>query len=1163
MQSWYFDGQEFWNKSYKVAQQSGPPRRKMDVDTTKEAIKTRFDALFNVTESDGQHIMKPNICGVCDEFIKQCDICILNFKAIKECYLLLGKKYGTSYHEGCSDYWFRDGDKYDSTIPWERIFLLPDTQVRQIGNRHADFGILVCKTCKDSLKKRTMPKMAICNGFYFGNPPECLLCLTEIERAFLTPVKTYGFCFSYTGGFQKELKGSLSYYKVKMSSIARTAAHFVTLGMTDNIVVLLYGKMTLEQKRKALGKNKLRTGHLLRAISWLCLNNSEWKKQNVDVGLIARSLQNPMLIDNSTEIEGAENSNIEKSESIQIFFPDSAIDVCTGGQDTIEDFKLLLKEAKGHGYDFELQADLLRESVSDYKDNNLVNACLIQFPYGIGGLNEERMLSEGKIGLMDIDSYTSHVSRLSRPHFNEELFVLILYNMRMKWKMVKGASWRVRQVSTASLLATELNNEDIDLAVQNRRAGILSNGTGEQFLKAIDAIGRGVAHTNEAAKRARRTAECIQHNFGMPTHFLTVTPDDDNSILLQVYSQTDIDINCKAIDEMDAAEIESMSRKRKELRIKMPGIAAMVFENILDIIIECVIGWDMKTKTGNKGLFGTPLAFTCTVEEQGRKTLHTHIQIWIHETYKARSGLLSASRETMRKSYHDLCLQADRTMSTKFFFNGGVSQRHAIFPHECTMPQYDAILHLRTRKLPVPVTDQTLRELRYKNGSTLTGMMFATCPHCPKSWNYDELVKDYILYNVKDAGYVACEGEGDLMLRMKAKTIEYQKLKSQHTIPAYVIEAGYNQHKHTNSCFKTSMGAAKTRAEKKQAMKRALCCECRYRLPVRKKRRTAIVNACEDTVKWYDWKGTYSERNIKELNLKRGVFDLFQNQSCPAIGESKLTCNTNINLIFHGSTGQYAFKYCTKSTQQDDRDEFDRVMEQKDKILSKLPHPNGDRAEATRRLLLASFAHQKSNVIGAPLSSFLTRNPERFIFSHPTVWIPMKDLKSLINKKSVSNSEIIYHGKVPFFNCVAMHYLTRPEELQNLLAFNFYSEYEVIRVSRKNADTLYTFKNTASFTHPSYKQRTNSFLQGVRKRHQKHLPKVLQFDFPDTASFGCDILDTDQISEKMELYAEMVLILFAPFRKKKDLLSHESYVLKLRESIQLITEDAKTFLNNI
>jgi len=41
----------------------------------------------------------------------------------------------------------------------------------------------------------------------------------------LTPVKTHGFCFSYTGGVQKKLKGSLSYYKVDMGSIARAMSH--------------------------------------------------------------------------------------------------------------------------------------------------------------------------------------------------------------------------------------------------------------------------------------------------------------------------------------------------------------------------------------------------------------------------------------------------------------------------------------------------------------------------------------------------------------------------------------------------------------------------------------------------------------------------------------------------------------------------------------------------------------------------------------------------------------------------------------------------------------------------------------------------------------------------------------------------------------------------
>jgi hypothetical protein len=109
----------------------------------------------------------------------------------------------------------------------------------------------------------------------------------------------------------------------------------------------------------------------------------------------------------------------------------------------------------------------------------------------------------------------------------------------------------------------------------------------------------------------------MQHNFGMPTHFLTVTPDDDNSILLQVYSHIDIDINTSATDEKDSAEIEKNARKRTELRIKYPGIAATIFEDILHVVIETVIGWDLKTGKPKIGLYGTPLALSSTIEEQG------------------------------------------------------------------------------------------------------------------------------------------------------------------------------------------------------------------------------------------------------------------------------------------------------------------------------------------------------------------------------------------------------------------------------------------------------------------------------------------------------------------------------------------------------------------
>ena len=70
----------------------------------------------------------------------------------------------------------------------------------------------------------------------------------------ITPVKTFGYCFSYTGGIQKQLRGSLSYYKVKIESIAQSALHFEALGLTNTVVILLHGKLTKEQHNKTKQK---------------------------------------------------------------------------------------------------------------------------------------------------------------------------------------------------------------------------------------------------------------------------------------------------------------------------------------------------------------------------------------------------------------------------------------------------------------------------------------------------------------------------------------------------------------------------------------------------------------------------------------------------------------------------------------------------------------------------------------------------------------------------------------------------------------------------------------------------------------------------------------------------------------------------------------------
>jgi hypothetical protein len=251
-----------------------------------------------------------------------------------------------------------------------------------------------------------------------------------------------------------------------------------------------------------------------------------------------------------------------------------------------------------------------------------------------------------------------------------------------------------------------------------------------------------------------------------------------------------------------------------------------------------------------------------------------------------------------------------------------------------------------------------------------------------------------------------------------------------------------------------------------------------------------------------------------------------------------------------------------KNTQKDDREAFDTVIDQKDRILSRLNMTNSNRAEATRKLLVGAFAHQRANICGAPMSSYLTRNSERFIFSHETYWIPLRDLKSLLEGRVVSSS-ITFHERIPFFQCVALHFLTRPVLLEHCCSFDFFSKYEVTRLTKKNEEELMEFCNTSEFQHPSYRSNCNGFLQGVRQRKIPVLAKVFQYDFCDTAEFGSDILTCESISPKMEIYSELVLLMFHPFRTKEDLILNGSFTQKLRSVIASFKPEHLQFLQNV
>jgi hypothetical protein len=77
---------------------------------------------------------------------------------------------------------------------------------------------------------------------------------------------------------------------------------------------------------------------------------------------------------------------------------------------------------------------------------------------------------------------------------------------------------------------------------------------------------------------------------------------------------------------------------RKDTRVQHPGACSLEFQSMMQIIIEAVIGWDRDSCTGTRGIFGVPIAFAGADEEQGRHTLHRHLQLRVHLMHLGSGG---------------------------------------------------------------------------------------------------------------------------------------------------------------------------------------------------------------------------------------------------------------------------------------------------------------------------------------------------------------------------------------------------------------------------------------------------------------------------------------------------------------------------------------------
>ena len=537
----------------------------------------------------------------------------------------------------------------------------------------------------------------------------------------------------------------------------------------------------------------------------------------------------------------SENSAIESRFEYTVVFPGTEeINTTNGGHMSQEAFRREVIDSLDTSTSVTLVSQPTQNRIRDYEGNALIRAFPLQFPYGYGSaphkaqtLLTDTNRNEEKIRL----EYLFHLQWLSIRHMHRGDFILVLHNMYEKQKAVSIAYLRCLHREgdgtiaehfasmTVAQLQNAMNRAQSYLPCQDRIAG--------QLLRSIDAVCKNMAHTNDAAKSAHLKLFANTVRFGQGSIFLTVTPDDSNCFRIKIYVLSKCKHPPTCLD--DLADINADFEMTQKLRQEYPGLCAFDFQQISELFFAHILGWDEETQQSKPGggAFGILDAWSDSVEEQGRKTLHGHYILWVRGWLGLLLDLRSDSHSIRNNAAAQLRDYIDKVLTTKLFGGSSNTTVQRAYKHECILKQ---------PPIPVICDDQSIRNLRYKHGESDFGDdNFLKCPACAKVFNMDELVQNVLIeWFGNETGL---DKKLKLAVKRYAAQIDNPLTPETRAMRDFIVHASNNLHAscHVQSCFKKGF-------------------ECRNKIPDRPCEESAVHFDTTNMITWWSWTGTSNRR---------------------------------------------------------------------------------------------------------------------------------------------------------------------------------------------------------------------------------------------------------------------------------------------------------------
>ena len=268
--------------------------------------------------------------------------------------------------------------------------------------KEINFGC--CKECFDQLKKvydggsPDKPKYAIANNKCFGYPPDELSCLNETELALVSQARVNRHMVNFTGGAHQCIKGwhNLYYndlncqtpvinYYTACEMLKRGEITASEIGNYENSInVVLTGPFTNWQRIKTKERVHVNPDKVITALKWLKANNRLYS----DIDINKDAVPALQIIDCSEPVD-SEDNNVESEIHLMAVFPDHApADEINGGHSTNQDMKdHRLEEISRDNQTLGVKPT--KNILWDYKEDSLLKAFPLHFPFGIGSYDDD------------------------------------------------------------------------------------------------------------------------------------------------------------------------------------------------------------------------------------------------------------------------------------------------------------------------------------------------------------------------------------------------------------------------------------------------------------------------------------------------------------------------------------------------------------------------------------------------------------------------------------------------------------------------------------------------------------------------------------------------------------------------------------------------------